>query len=242
MSRNALISASVLLLATSVANAYDIKSGLSVQVPGASVQTNAEASAQLPDLHATKDAAVKAGQSSRDAAVSAGMGALTSGKSAVESGKAAGQAAYGNAKDAAMSQASAAKDAAMAKAGMAKNVAAGYKQDAASMISAKDRIAVAKFASTQKATDTVTGKLFGWLGGGANAQANGGLAVGYEKKLIIGGKLDAGLSSHAKTLDDTTVPGLSAQPKGTQLLLIGNQVVRVDAKTQVVLDVGAATM
>jgi len=241
MSRNALISASVLLLAASVANAYEVKSGVSVQVPGASVQTNAEASAQLPSLQATKDAAVKAGQTSRDAALSAGVGALTTGKSALDSGKAAGQAAYGSAKDAAVAQGTAAKDAALEKAGLAKNIATGYKQRTDDAISAKDRVAVAKFASTQKATGAAVGKLTSLLGG-ANAQANGGLAKGYEKKLVIGGKLDADLGAQAKTIDSASVPGLSAQPKGTQLLLIGNQVVRVDAKTKVVLDVGAATL
>lgn len=252
MSRNALISASALLLATSAAHAFDLKSAVSVQAPGVSVQSSAEASAKTPTVQSTKDAAVKAGQTSRDAAIGAGVGALTSGKSAVESGKAAGQAAYGSAKDAAVTHATAAKDAALAKAGAAqtqagnalgqgKNIAAGYKQDAAKLISAKDRIAVAKFASTQKATTTVVGKLSGLLGG-ANAQANGGLANGYEKKLVIGAKLDAGLSGQAKAIDSTTVAGLSAQPQGTQLLLIGNQVVRVDAKTQVVLDVGTATL
>lgn len=252
MSRNALITASALLLATSAAHALDIKSALSVQTSAGSADASANASVQAPNAQSAKDAAIKAGQTSRDAAIGAGVGALTTGKSAVESGKAAGQAAYGSAKDAATTQATAAKDAALAKVGAAqgqagatlgqgKNIAAGYKQDAAKLISAKDRIAVAKFASTQKATGAAVNKLTGLLGG-ANAQANGGLAKGYEKKLVIGGKLDAGLSGQAKTLDGTTVPGLSAQPQGTKLLLIGNQVVRVDVKTSVVLDVGTATL
>ncbi len=259
MSRNALISATALLLATSAANAFDLKSAVSVQAPGVSAQTSAEANVKTPTLQSTKEAAVKAGQTSRDAAIGAGVGAMTSGKSMAESGKAIGQAAYGNAKEAAQANAAAAKEAGMAKADAAKNaalakagvaqdalgqgkqIAAGYKQDAAKAISVKDRIAVAKIAGAQKATGKAVGKLTSLLGG-ANAQANGGLAAGYEKKLVIGAKLDASLSGQAKTLDSATVPGLSAQPAGTQLLLIGNQVVRVDAKTQVVLDVGTATL
>lgn len=250
MSRTALISASALLLATSAAHAFDTKAALGLQAPGVSVQANADASAKTPTLQSSKDAALHAGHAAKDAGLAAGVGALTSGKSAIDSGKAAGQAAYGNAKDAALSNAAAAKNAALTKAGVAqdqagaalgqgKQIAAGYKQDAANAISVKDRVAVAKFAATQKAGGKVVGKLTSLLGG-ANAQANGGLAAGYEKKLVIGAKLDAGLSSQAKALDTTTVTGLGAQPKGTQLLLVGDQIVRVDSKTQVVLDVSAA--
>lgn len=225
MSRLAFIPVSALLLATS-AHAFDLKAGVSAQ-----------ASVQAPSAQDAKDAAAKTGQAAKDSAINAGLGALTAGKSAADSGKAAAQAA----KDAAVTQASTAKDAAAAKAGLAKNIAAGYKQDAAKLISVKDRVAVAKFAGTQKATGAAVNKLTGLLGG-ANAQANGGLAVGYEKKLVIGAKLDADLSARATALSSSNVPALGAQPKDTQLLLIGNQVVRVDAKTQVVLDVGTATL
>lgn len=227
MSRLVLVPISALLLATS-AHAYDFKSAVSAE---------ASASVQTPSAKDAKDAAAKTGQAAKDSAINAGLGAVAAGKSAAESGKAAAQAA----KDAAVTQAGAAKDAAVAKAGLAKNIAAGYKQDAAKLISVKDRVAVAKFASTQKATGAAVSKLTGLLGG-ANAQANGGLAAGYEKKLVIGAKLDADLSTQATALNGSNVPTLGAQPKGTQLLLIGNQVVRVDAKTQVVLDVGAATL
>ncbi len=260
MSRTALISASALLLATSAAHAIDLKSAVSVQAPGVSAQTSAEASVKAPTLQTSKDAALHAGHAAKEAGIAAGVGALTSGKSAIDSGKAAGQAAYGNAKDAALSNAAAAKDAGMAKADAAKNaaltkagvaqnqagsvlgqgkqIAAGYQQNAANAISVKDRVAVAKFAATQKAGNKVVGKLTGLLGG--SAQATGGLAAGYEKKLVIGAQLDAGLSTQAKTLDSTTVAGLGTQPKGTQLLLVGDQIVRVDSKTRVVLDVSAA--
>lgn len=227
MSRHVLLPISALLLATS-AHAFDFKSAVSAE---------ASASVQAPTAKDAKDAATKTGQASRDSAISAGLGALTAGKTAAESGKAAAQAA----KDTAVTQATAAKDAAVAKAGLAQNIAAGYKQDAAKMISVKDRVAVAKFAATQKATGKAVSKLSGFLGG-ANAQSNGGLAKGYEKKLVIGAKLDAGLAAQAQTISNSTVTGLGTQPKDTQLLLIGNQVVRVDVKTQVVLDVGTATL
>lgn len=259
MSRNALISASALLLAATSAHALDTKAGLSVQVPGVSVQTNAEASVKTPDLKAAKDATVKAGQSARDAGVAAGVGAVGAGKSAAETGKAIGQATYGNAKEAAQANAAAAKEAGLAKAaaakeaalnkagaaqgqasaavGQGKQFAAGYKQDASKVISLKDRAAVAKFAATQKAGGAVTKKLFGVLGG--SAPASNAPAAGYESKLVIGAKLDAGLGASAVKLDSSTVAGLSTQPKGTQLLLVGNQVVRIDSKTNVVLDVSS---
>lgn len=227
MYRNVLLPVSALLLATS-AHAFDFKSAVSAE---------ASASVQTPSAQDAKDAAAKTGQAAKDSAINAGLGALTAGKSAAESGKAAAQAA----KDAAVTQAAATKDAAVAKAGLAKNIAAGYKQDAAKLISVKDRVAVAKFAGTQKATGKAVGKLTSLLGG-ANAQANGGLAAGYEKKLVIGGKLDADLAAQAQTITSASVPGLGTQPKDTQLLLIGNQVVRVDVKTQIVLDVGTATL
>lgn len=256
MSRNVLLSASALLLATSAAHALDLKSGLSVQAPGVTVQSSAEANVKTPTVQSTKDAAIKAGQSSRDAGIAAGVGALTTGKSAVDSGKAVGQAAYGNAKaeaqanaaaakEAGLAKAAAAKEAAMAKAGAAeghatgaighgKHIAAGYKQDAAKAISVKDRAAAAKFAATQKAGGTVTKKLFGLFGGSAPAAA--APAAGYESKLVIGAKLDADLGANAVKLNSSTVAGLGTQPSGTQLLLVGDHVVRVDSKTNVVLD------
>ena len=115
--------------------------------------------------------------------------------------------------------------------GMAQATVAGYKQTAEQKISLKDRVALGKHFGLSKATNKAFGAVFG-----ANASANG-LPNGYEKQLVIGAKLDAKLAAKATAIDVKLVKELSAQPKGTELVRVGDRVVRLDSKTRVVLDV-----
>ena len=154
--------------------------------------------------------------SARDAAASA----KTQAHEHADHAKAQGQAA-----------ADKAKADLQARAGQTQAVAAGYKQDAANSISVKDRLALGKhYAATSATGKAVTSLL------GAGAQP-GALPKGYEKKLVIGAKLDADLAASATAIDTSVVKGLAAQPKGTELVKVGDRVVRVDSKTRVVLDV-----
>ena len=50
-------------------------------------------------------------------------------------------------------------------------------------------------------------------------------------------QLDAKLAAKATAIDVKLVKELSAQPKGTELVRVGDRVVRLDSKTRVVLDV-----
>lgn len=235
MIRKTIFTASALVLAISSVHAADAKVAAGVQLPGASVQTEASAGV---DLKASKEAAAKAARDSRDAAVNAGLGGLASGKSAADSARDAAASARTQAHehaDHAKAQGQAAADKAkadlQARAGQTQAVAAGYKQDAANSISVKDRLALGKhYAATSATGKAVTSLL------GAGAQP-GALPKGYEKKLVIGAKLDADLAASATAIDTSVVKGLAAQPKGTELVKVGDRVVRVDSKTRVVLDV-----
>lgn len=109
---------------------------------------------------------------------------------------------------------------------------AGFKQSAEMKIGAKDRIALAKHYASGKAANKLMGKMFGSTDASAPE-------AGYESKLVLGAKLDAGLAKSAVNVDASSVAKLGKQPKGTELKKIGDHVVRVDAKTQVVLDVAA---
>lgn len=125
-----------------------------------------------------------------------------------------------------------AKAQAEAKMGAAQASVAGFKQSAEMKIGAKDRIALAKHYASGKAANKLMGKMFGSTDASAPE-------AGYESKLVIGAKLDAGLAKSAVNVDASSVAKLGKQPKGTELKKIGDHVVRVDAKTQVVLDVAA---
>lgn len=230
------------LLATllaSTAHAADANVGLGVNVGGFGAKAEANAS--------VKTDAQQSAQKTRDAAVNAGLGALATGKGVADSAKAAGQSAASSAKAEAQARADQAKAAGEAKAaeaharaeqakaaGQAKaaearsnaKVAAGYRQAAADRISVEDRLAVAQHLSAQQAAKSAASK---WLGNlfGAKADASA--------DIVIGAKLPAGAS--AQVVSTTSVKSLSAQPKDTQLVVVGQQLVRVNAKTNVVLDV-----
>lgn len=195
----------------------------------ADVQASASASASVSnpvDLQAAKDAAAKAAAGSRDAAINAGVGAMISGKSSAEALK----AASADAKTAGMASMEQTKADAAARMGTAQAMAAGYKQKTADMISPKDQLALGKHFAASKATGFAISKMFG-------ASSNSNLPKDYAKKLVIGAKLDAAFAGKTTPIDATTVKGLSAQPAGTVLVKVGDRTVRLDAKTQVVLDV-----
>lgn len=240
------------LLATALTSlpalAADANVGLGLQIGGVSAKADASVKA---DAH-------QATQKTRDAAVNAGMGALNSGKGAVESAKAAGQGAANSAKAEAQARAEQAKAAGQAKAaeaharaeqakaaGQAKaadaqarvehvkatsqaKIAAGHQQTATDRISVEDRLAVAKQMSAQQAAKAKTGSWLSTLfGSKADASAD----------LVIGAKLPASASASAQVVSSGSVKGLGAQPRDTELLVVGQQLVRVNAKTRVVLDV-----
>lgn len=253
MSRHALITATTLLFATSAAHALSTGLGVSVQVPGVSVQTQADAKVSTPavDLKASQAAAVKSAQSAKDASINAGLNAAATGQSAAASASAAAQAGAASAKAQGQATAEAAKAQAQAKLdaklglgqqGLAKGhaIAAGYQQKAADRIALKDRVALGKHFGAIKATGKAVTGLLGAIGGKSAAQGNAqtsALPAGYENKLVIGAKLDAKLAGQATVIDAKAISGLSVQPKGTELLQVGNRAVRVDSKTRVVLDV-----
>lgn len=229
MTRISLITAAVLATSfAATAQAADVQANAAVSVPGVNVNAGAAANTAL-DLKASKEAAAKAAASSRDAAISAGVGAMVSGKSSAEAAKTASAAASVEAKVAAeKAQADAA-----ARMGTAQATVAGYKQTAEQKIALKDRVALGKHFGVSKATNKAFGAIFG-----ASANSND-LPKGYEKQLVIGAKLDAKLATKATAIDASLVKELSAQPKGTELVKVGDRVVRLDSKTRVVLDVSS---
>lgn len=209
-------------------HAADVQANAAVSVPGVNVNAGASANAAL-DLKASKEAATKAAVNSRDAAIAAGVGAMVSGKTSAEAAKTAGAAATTEAKAAAeKAQADAA-----ARMGTAQATVAGYKQTAEQKITLKDRVALGKHFGVSKVTNKAFGAVFG-----ASANSND-LPKGYEKQLVIGAKLDAKLATKATAIDVSLVKELSAQPKGTELVKVGDRVVRLDSKTRVVLDVSS---
>lgn len=220
MFRTTLIATAVLSVSLSaVVQAADVQGSASASAPGASVQGSASISNPF-DMKAGKEAAAKAAAGSRDAAISAGVGAMVSGKSGAEAAKTAAQAAADKA------QADAA-----AHMGQAQATAAGYKQTAEQKISLKDRVALGKHFGVSKATNKAFGAIFG------TSASSSDLPKGYENQLIIGAKLDAKLAGKAVAIDTSLVKELSAQPKGTELVKIGDRAVRLDSKTRIVLDV-----
>ncbi|MEO6698594.1 MAG: hypothetical protein ABIR53_03415 [Paraperlucidibaca sp.] len=217
--------AAALLVATSSAYALDARINTGLQLGGMGAQADVGASV---DLKAQKEAAAKAAAAARDHAIHAGASGVATGKSAAESGHATAEAAKTTG-TAAMNDA---KAQAAAKLGAAQASTAGFKQSAEMKINATDRLALAKHYATGKATSSFFGKLFG----SSDASAP---AAGYESKLVLGAKLDSSVAKSAVSVDASAVSKLSAQPKGTDLLKVGDHIVRVDAKTQVVLDVAA---
>lgn len=250
MSRKTLIVASALLLSATAAHAFNLGGnlGLSTQAQAGSAQgsanvgANAGASADTGlSLQGLKDSAISAAQSGKEAGVNAGISAMTTGKSAAVSASEAAHAAATSAKATGTS----AIGAVQTKFGQGQQTLSSSSASAENRISLKDKLALTKhFASATATTKAVTG-LTGLFGGSAqantSANANANLPIGYESKLVIGSKLDTSLASQAQVIDTSTVAKLSAQPKGTELLQIGNSIVRVDAKTHVVLDVTSAS-
>lgn len=227
MFRSSLIAVAVLAAATS-AYAADAQTHANANASASAPGVNAGASASATiDLKASKEAAAKAAATSRDAAISAGVGAMVSGKSSAEAAKAASTAASTEAK----ASAEKAQADAAARMGMAQATVAGYKQTAEQKISLKDRVALGKHFGVSKATNKAFGAVFGTSASGND------LPKGYEKQLVIGAKLDANLAAKSTKIDVSLVKELSAQPKGTELVKIGDRVVRLDSKTRVVLDV-----
>lgn len=223
MKRTALVAA--LLVATTSAYALDARISTGLQLAG--VNTQADASASV-DLKAQKEAAKQSAASARDNAINAGLAGVASGKSAAESG----HDAVNSAKATGAAAVSDAKAQAEAKLGTAQASVAGFKQNAEMQISAKDRIVLAKhFASS-----TATSKLMGKMLGSSDTNAP---AAGYESKLVLGAKLDSSVAKSAVEVDASSVKKLSTQPKGTKLLKVGDHIVRVDAKTNVVVAVAA---
>lgn len=232
MFRTSLIATAILSVSLSAAvQAAEVQGSASVSAPGATVQGSASISNPF-DLKASKEAAAKMATGSRDAAIGAGVGAMVSGKSSAEALKSAGTAASTEAKTAAQAAADKAQADAAARMGQAQATAAGYKQTAEQKISLKDRVALGKHFGINKATNKAFGAIFG-----ANASAKSDLPKGYESQLVIGAKLDTKLAGKAVAVDTSLVKELSVQPKGTELVKIGNRAVRLDSKTRVVLDV-----
>lgn len=223
MKRTALVAA--LLVATTSAYALDARISTGLQLAGVNTQTDASASV---DLKAQKEAAKQSAASARDNAINAGLAGVASGKSAAESGR----DAVNSAKATGAAAVSDAKAQAEAKLGTAQASVAGFKQNAEMQISAKDRVVLAKhFASS-----TATSKLMGKMLGSSDTNAP---AAGYESKLVLGAKLDSSVAKSAVEVDASSVKKLSTQPKGTKLLKVGDHIVRVDAKTNVVVAVAA---
>lgn len=165
-----------------------------------------------------KEIAAGAAASMRDHAMHAGMGAMVEGKSMKESAKAAGEAAKADG----MAKAEAAKEKAAEKYGMATAKVDGYKQDAAMAISIKDRAALAKHYAAGNATSAMFNRMMG------------GSSTSVELKL--GAKLD---TTGATAVDSTVMTKLSKQPANTALYKVGNQIVRVNTKTNVIVDIAA---
>ena len=231
MFRTSLIATAVLSFSLSAAQAAEVQGSASVSAPGASAQGSASISNPF-DLKASKEAAAKMATGSRDAAVNAGIGAMVSGQSSAEAMKTATTAASTEAKNAAQATADKTKADLAARMGQTQATVAGYKQTAAQKISLKDRVALGKYFGVGKATNKAIGAVFG-----ASANSSSDLPKGYESQLVIGAKLDAQLAGKAVAVDTSLVKGLSVQPKGTELVKIGNRAVRLDSKTRVVLDV-----
>lgn len=235
MFRTTLIATAVLSFSLSAAvQAAEVQGSASVSTSGASAQGSASASVSNPfDLKAGKEAAAQMATGSRDAAISAGVGAMVSGKSGAEALKSATTAATSEAKTSAQAAADKAQADAAARMGQAQATVAGYKQTAEQKISLKDRVALGKYFGVSKATNKAFGAIFG-----ANA-SNSDLPKGYESQLVIGAKLDAKLAGKAVAIDTSLVKDLSVQPKGTELVKVGDRAVRLDSKTRIVLDVAS---
>lgn len=237
MFRTTLIANAVLGCSLSAAvQAADVQGSASTNAStsGVSAQGSASASISNPfDLKAGKEAAAKVATGSRDAAISAGVGAMVSGKSSAEALKSATTAATSEAKTSAQAAADKAQADAAARMGQAQATVAGYKQTAEQKISLKDRVALGKYFGVSKATNKAFGAIFG-----TNANSSD-LPKGYESQLVIGAKLDAKLAGKAVAIDTSLVKDLSVQPKGTELVKIGDRAVRLDSKTRVVLDVAS---
>lgn len=240
MSRKTLIVASALLLSATAAHAFNLGGnlGLSTQAQAGSAQGSANVGANADtglSLQGLKDSAISAAQSGKEAGINAGTSAMATGKSAAASVNEAAHAAASSAK----STGASAIDAVQTKFGQGQQALSSTSASAENRISLKDKLALTKhFASATAATKASAG-LTGLFGGNAQAStsANANLPVGYESKLVIGSKLDTSLASQSQVIDTSTVAKLSAQPKGTELLQIGNSIVRVDSKTHIVLDV-----
>ena len=108
-------------------------------------------------------------------------------KEAAAAAKASGNAAISDA-----------KAQAEAKMGAAQASVAGFKQSAEMKIGAKDRIALAKHYASGKAANKLMGKMFGSTDASAPE-------AGYESKLVLGAKLDAGLAKSAVNVDASSV-------------------------------------
>lgn len=214
-----------LLLTTTSAFALDARINSGLQLAGVNAQADASASV---NLDAQQAAAAKAAAAARDSAVHAGVSGMASGQSAADSTRAAADAAKASG-TAAMNDA---KVQAEAKMGLTQASVAGFKQRAEMKIDAKDRIALAKHFASGKATSKLMGKMFGTSDASAPK-------AGYEATLVLGAKLDSDLAASAVAVDTSAVAKLGKQPAGTQLLKVGDHIVRVDAKTDVVLDVAA---
>lgn len=223
MKRTALVAA--LLVATTSAYALDARISTGLQLAG--VNTQADASASV-DLKAQKEAAKQSAASARDNAINAGLAGVASGKSAAESGR----DAVNSAKATGAAAVSDAKAQAEAKLGTAQASVAGFKQNAEMQISAKDRVVLAKHFASSTATSRLMGKML-------SSSDTNAPAAGYESKLVLGAKLDSSVAKSAVEVDASSVKKLSTQPKGTKLLKVGDHIVRVDAKTNVVVAVAA---
>lgn len=203
-------------------------------VHAAEASASASASVSVPvDAKSAKAAAAATAEGARNAAMSAGMGAIMAGKDAKASAVDAAKAAADHAghqgmamKDAAMAQGQSKMSAGQEGVSKVGALAGQVQIDAAKRISLKDRAALAKHFGVSKAI----GKVFG-------NPSKQDLPAGYEGKLTVDAKLDAKLAAAAIKVDAATVADLGPQPKGSELLLIGKKVVRIDSSTQVILDV-----
>lgn len=219
MIRKTLLSVALLSLTATAAQAADATTA-------GSGTASASASASMSvDRAAAKQAAADA----KNAAINAGLGALTSGKTAAASAAEAGKAAAQNATDSAKALAAKASESGTAAkdgvAGKLSSLASKVQLDAAKRISIKDRAALVKHFITNRVLEKLAG---------TTAEK---LPVGYRSSLKVGGTLDANLQKLAVDVDESTVVGLGPQPEGTNLLIVGKTVVRVDVKTNVILDV-----
>lgn len=170
------------------------------------------------NLKSEKEVASNTAASLRDSAINAGLGAVVEGKSAKDSAKAAADAA----KAEGLAKATQAKNQAAEKYGMATAAVAGYKQNAAMLISVSDRAALAKHYAASNATSAALGRMLG--------------TSAAKVELKLGAKLDTG---NATAVDSAVVAKLGKQPAGTALYKVNNSIVRVESKTNVIVDIAA---